>query len=246
MDELLALLERYSPGYRDQIKGVADWRIDELQEAFGRPLPRFYRQFCRVMGMNAGPLLAHVNAYEPRDDVATIYRIFPDVELPPRRFLYVFGDPSVDSQHYWLDLEQPAEESVEDCRVVRMSFGREGWEAAVSPVYVSLREALFAWAMTYVHLPTFPHQVGYYLRSGDNGPEAVRDAEELARILERLGFTRLLYPRHCLLFERGDAGILLYQPPASSGLSLEMGVQDSHECRRLEAIIEENTGMTKS
>jgi hypothetical protein len=112
-------------------------------------------------------------------------------------------------------------------------------------MYVSLRETLFVWAMTHVHLPTFPHHVGYYLRSGDKQPEAGRGAEELARIFEQLGFSRLPYPRHCLLFERGDAGILVYQTPEGPGLSFEMGAQDPGECRRLEAVIEENTGMTK-
>jgi hypothetical protein len=97
MDELLALLERYSPGYRVRLRGAPGWRLDELQEAFGRQLPGFYREFCRVMGGGGGPLLAHVNAYEPRDDVATLYRVAPEAELPPRRFLYVFGDPSLDS-----------------------------------------------------------------------------------------------------------------------------------------------------
>jgi hypothetical protein len=245
MDDLLVLLERYSPGYSARVQGVEDWRLDELEEAFGRTLPRFYRQFCQIMGTDAGPLLAHVHAYEPRDDVATIYRVFPDRRLPPRRFLYVFGDPSMDSQHYWLDLERPSPGG-EDCWVVRMPFGSEGWETRVSSVYVSLREMLFAWAMMYLRLPTFPHQVGYYRPSGERRPGTAGDAEELARIFERLGFTRLPYPRHCQVFERSDAGIFLYRAPASPGLSFDMGVQDPREGRRVETIIEENTGMVRS
>jgi len=245
MDELLMLLEGYSPGYSARLQGVDDWHLDELEETFGRPLPRFYRQFCQIMGTAAGPLLAHVHAYEPRDDVATIYKVFPDGRLPPRRFLYIFGDPSVDAQHFWLDLERPNPEA-EDCWIVRMPFENNEWESHVSPVYVSLREMLFAWAMMYLHLPTFDHQVAYYQPSGEGQHGITSDAQGLTKVFERLGFVRRPYPQHCQIFERSDAGIFLYRSPAGPGLSLEMGVRDLRECRRLEAIIEDNTGMAKS
>lgn len=244
MDELLELLEHYSPGYRHQIEGTDEWELDKLEEIFGRPLPRFYREFAQVMGQDGGPLLAHVNAYQPRWDVGQIYRVLPDSELPPRRFLFIFGDPSVDGQHYWLDLEAPSEEG--DSQVVRMPFGHDSWKTKLSPLHVSLREMLFVWAMSQVHLPSFPQRAQYSLRSRDLAPAGFRDAEDLARILERLGFTRLPYPRRCMLFERADAGILLYRRPTGPGFSFEVGMQEPEEFRRVQAIIEENTGMTKN
>lgn len=235
MEELLALLERYVPGYRDRIKGVYDWELDELQDAFGQPLPGFYREFARVMGQDGGPLLEHVHVYEPLE-IAELYQLDTG-EMLPRRFLYVFGDPSIDAQHYWLDLEARSEG--EDCLVARSHFGGEAWKKFLVRRFISLREMLFVWAMTYVRLPVFPHRAEYLHRALDEGSEEPTDVEELARVFERLGFLRLPYPSHCLLFERENASIKLYRPPEGSGFSFEVGMRDEGEFRRFQAIAED-------
>jgi hypothetical protein len=241
MDELLTLLERYLPGYRGQIKGARDWHLDELEELFGQPLPGIYREFALSMGMNGGPLLAHVRSYEPLE-VADIYRLSWR-ELPPRRFLFVFGDPSPEPQHYWLDLNTTTEDG--DCQIVRLPFEQETWQKHLVRAYVSLREMLFVWAMSNVHLPKFPHRARYLSRPADEAPGFWMDAEALAQLLKQLGFTRLPYPQHCLLFERDDAAIELYRLLDGPGFSFQVGVRELAEFRKLQSIIEDTQSVKK-
>jgi hypothetical protein len=194
------------------------------------------------MGKDGGPLLAHVDAYDPFH-IADIYQLVPPAELPPQRFLYVFGDPSLDAQHYWLDLEVPFED--EDCQVVRIPFGKEAWKRHLSPLYMSLREMLFVWAMSDIHLPTFPHHAMYYRSSRHTHPDELPDAEDIARIFERLGFVRLPYPRRCLLFEREDSSIKLYRPPNEPDFSFQVGMRSLDKLRHFQAIIEDIKGLAQ-
>jgi hypothetical protein len=241
MDELLTLLERYAPGYRGRIQGAYDWRIEDLEEIFGQQLPKFYREFVSCMGMGGGPLLEHVDTYEPTE-IADLYR-FSSVEMPPRRFLFVFGDPSLDDEHYWLDLEARSEDG--DCQVVRMPFGDDAWETHLSRHFVSLREMLFVWAMENVCLPTFPHDARYFVSSDHEEPENLPNVEEIARAFEKQGFTRLPYPRYSLLFERKDASVELYRRPDKPGFWLWVGGREQKEFRRIRAIIEDMKGVEK-
>lgn len=242
MDELLALLERYSPGYQAQIEGASGWSLDNLEDVVGQPLPVFYREFAQVMGKEGGPLLADVRSYNPYD-IAELYELSPAAELPPRRFLFIFGDPSMEAEHYWLDLEAPSER--EDRQVMRMRFGEEEWKKNLSPVYMSLREMLFVWAMRNICLPTFPHGATYYLGSKHTPLDAPPDAEAVARIFERLGFTRLSYPRRCLLFDRDDAAISLYRSPDEPGFLFQVGMRNPEELRRFQGIMEDIKGLAK-
>lgn len=239
MNELLVFLERFSPGYRDRIEGYPDWLIDELEEAFGRPLPGPYRDFARNMGVNGGPLLAHVRSYDPLLDVAELYRLSPPSELPPRRFLFVFGDPDpLAPTPYWLDLESPSEDG--DCQVVRMSFGEESWKQQHRD-FVSFREMLFLWAMEYIHMPNFPHHARYLRGKG----QQTVTTEDLARILAKLGFTQLPYPRHSLLFERDDAAARLYRRPNDSSFEIRVGMRNLDELKHFQAVIEDNADLEK-
>lgn len=241
MDELLALLERYAPGYGGQIEGYPDVLVDELEEVFGRPLPAVYRNFAQVMGTRGGPLLAPVRSFDPILDVAALYRLAPKGELPPRRFLFIFGDPDpLAPHHYWLDLESPSEEG--DCQVVRMPFGADSWKTKLHREAISLREMLFLWAMEHVHLPTLPHQVSYLRGEGRTTP----GAEDLARLLEKMGFARLAYPRHSMLFERDGAAARLYRPPDSPHFTLRVGMHRPEELKRFQLLLDDNTDLVKS
>lgn len=239
MDELLALLERYSPGYRARIKGVHRWRLDELEERFGRPCPGFYREFARRMGAGAGPLLDGMSDYHP-SSIAELYELAPERELPPRRFLYILGDPSVDARHHFLDLGAPAGE--DDCAVVRVPFGEDAWKTHLVQRYVSLREMLFVLAMDRVALPTFPHRVEFARPFDAAG--AAPGAEEVAVIFERLGFARLAHARRCLLFERQDGAIVLYRRPDDPAFSVRVGLRDPAKLRGFQAVVEDAAGLS--
>ncbi|HEX5748216.1 MAG TPA: hypothetical protein VFZ09_18395 [Archangium sp.] len=241
MDELLALLERYAPGYDGRIEGYPDVLLDELEEVFGRPLPEVYRNFARCMGTRGGPLLAAVRSFDPLRDVAELYRLAPKGELPPRRFLFIFGDPNpLAPHHYWLDLESPSEEG--DCQVVRMPFGADAWKTKLHREAIGLRELLFLWAMEHVHLPTLPHQASYLRREGHTAP----GAEDIARLLEQMGFVRLPYPRYSMLFEREGAAARLYRSPDSLHFNLRVGMRHPEELKRFQMLLEDNTDLGRS
>lgn len=241
MDELIALLERYSPGYREKLQGIDDWCLEDLEEALGRPLPGFYRKFAKVMGQQAGPLLAHVTQ-EDLPHVMFLYRVTPEL---PRRFLLLFGDPDpLAPNPYWLDLDAPSEDG--DCQVVRMPFGENesSWKERLSRDYLSLREMLFLWAMEDIHLPNFSHQARY--NSGQNRQPPT--AEDLASLFKKMGFVQLPYPRHSMLFEREEDGaaIRLYRPPDDSSFEIRAGMRNAQEFKRFKALIEDNTDLEVS
>lgn len=246
MDELLALLERYAPGYGAQIEGYPDMLVDELEEVFGRPLPAVYRHFAQVMGTRGGPLLSTVTTYDPLLDVANLYRVLPlempprrflPLEMPPRRFLYVFGDPDpLAPNPYWLDLESPSEEG--DCQVVRMSLGADSWKKKLYRQAFSLRELLFLWAMEHVHLPTLPHQARYLRGEGR--------AEDLVPLLEKDGLRAAPLPRAQPALRTGGAAVWLYRPPEGPHFTLRVGMRSPEELKRFQLLLEDHTDLGKS
>ncbi|NTX02658.1 SMI1/KNR4 family protein [Myxococcus sp. CA040A] len=238
MRDLIALLERYAPGYSRQIQGASTWELDNLEEAFGQPLPDVYRDFALKMGENGGALLSHVSINDFLD-VADIYQIRRR-DAPPQRFLFIFGDPNPLTRfHYWLDLEAPFEEG--DFQVVRFPLFQDAWKTKLQRSYVSFREMLYLWAMGNVHLPSFSHRALY-----QQGDEKRTTAEEFAQYLGKMGFVRLPYPRYSMLFERDDAAIRLYRPPDSSCFEVHVGMYGLDRLKHFQAVIEDNTDIEKS
>ncbi len=239
MNDLITLLERYAPGYSTRIQGASDWALSSLEEAFGQPLPETYQDFAREMGKDGGALLAHVDDYDPLH-IADIYQ-FSAGELPPRRFLFIFADPSpLTRSHYWLDLEAQTEEG--DFQVVRFPLFQDAWKTDLNRSYVSLREMLYLWAMEYVYLPGFPHRTLYHQGDG----QKTTTAEELAQYFEKMGFVRLPYPRYSMLFERGDAAIGLYRLPDSPHFQIHVGMRSLDKLKYFQAVVEDNTDIKKS
>ncbi|NTX10872.1 SMI1/KNR4 family protein [Myxococcus sp. CA056] len=241
MEELLNLLERYLPGYRQQVRGYPDLVVDELEEVFGHPLPESYRQFANVMGAQGGPLFQEMSSYDPIQGVAENYRLAPESVMPPRRFLFLFGsrDPLVSDCH-WLDLDAPTEDG--DYQVVLMPFGEHAWKKNLRRIYSGFREMLFLKAMTDICLPTFPHQVKF---SGGHEGKA-SSVDEVARIFERGGFIRLPHPHHSMIFERPGAAIRLYRPPRGSRFYIHAGAHRLDELHHLQRVLEDNTDVEHS
>ncbi|WIG99333.1 hypothetical protein KGD87_20435 [Myxococcus sp. SDU36] len=123
-----------------------------------------------------------------------------------------------------------------------MPFGADAWKTKLHREATSLRELLFLWAMEHVHLPTLPHQASYVRREGQSAPSA----EDLAHLLEKMGFARLPYPRYSMLFEREGAAARLYRPPDSPHFNLRMGTQRPEELKRFQMLLEDNTDLGKS
>jgi len=126
--------------------------------------------------------------------------------------------------------------------VVRMPFGADAWKTKLHREAISLRELLFLWAMEHVHLPTLPQQASYLRGEGRTTPSA----ENLARLLEKMGFVRLPSPRYSMLFERAGAAARLYRPPDSPHFNLRVGMHRPEEMKRFQMLLEGNTGLGKS
>ncbi|NTX10873.1 hypothetical protein HUA76_08760 [Myxococcus sp. CA056] len=242
MDELLTLIERYSPGHREEVAGWTSLFIDDLEEAFGRPLPSFYREFAGAMGKKGGRLLSDVKNYNTYSDVREYYAPpYNGESLPPRRFLYILGDTTEpDPVNYYLDLEAPSEDG--DAQVVRIPYGKDAWKTVSGASFISFREMLYLWAMDKFLLSTFPHQANY--SQDRSAPLLTPDA--FAQTLEKLGFSRLPYPQHSMLFERADAALELYRPPDGQILfTLRVGFRSLKGLKQLQSIIEDNTSMER-
>ncbi len=236
--DLIAMLERYAPGYSNQLAGISTAELDHVEAAFGQPLPEVYRDFALEMGRDGGALLAHVSVNDPLD-IADLYRNKAR-DIPPRRFLFVFGDPDpLNPYHYWLDLEAPSEDG--DFQVVRIPLFPDAWKTKLTRDYISFRDMLYAWAMEHVYLPSFPHRALY--RQGDS---EMTPAKDVANHLEKMGFVRLPYPRHSMLFEGDDAAIGLYRSPDSSHFQVHVGMRSLDKLKHFQAVIEDNTDLMKS
>jgi hypothetical protein len=190
------------------------------------------------MGADAGPLFGADSVCTPED---ILQRSVDRANAPPNRFLYVVYDSSPDDVHYFMDLDSPTEPG--DCAVVRMRFAKDAWLALLGPCYLSFREMLFVSAMENVHLPSFPHRAEYVTPVGGKPPEDPPTVERVTSVFERLGFVRLPYPRHCLLFERRDAAIRLYRPVTPPGFSFVVGMRDPRDLQRFMEVVEDSTGM---
>jgi hypothetical protein len=236
MDDLLTLIERYAPGYRARIRGAAWWWIDDLEANLGRPLPAAYREFVEAMGADGGPLLAGLRNYQT-NKIAELYKDL--AFMPPRRFLFVFGDDTPDApEHFFLDLERPTDDGA-DAEVVRFPLDDDG--SARTHRFVSLRELLFVLAMRNIALPGFPWRAEY-LDEPRHGPEREpTGAEAFAALFGKLGFRRLAFPRRCALFERDDAVIELYNLPDRPGCSFRVGFREQGELRRLAELLADHT-----
>jgi hypothetical protein len=75
----------------DNIVGCSDDEISELERATGGRLPRSYREFLKVAGKRAGPLLSDTTAFYPK--IIGLTQRTRDhfsgfLELPPNAFVF--------------------------------------------------------------------------------------------------------------------------------------------------------------
>jgi hypothetical protein len=62
-------------------------------------------------------------------------------------------------------------------------------------------------------------------------------------LAEENGFKRIPPAKHCALFERGDAALLLYRHPTQPTFSFSLGGEDAAELERLARDFEARTGL---
>jgi hypothetical protein len=64
IETTLQYAERYFPGVARTLRGASPEEIEELQEAYGHPLPSSYREFLASMGRYSGRLISELNSHD--------------------------------------------------------------------------------------------------------------------------------------------------------------------------------------
>ncbi|MBZ4415994.1 hypothetical protein K8638_05815 [Myxococcus sp. RHST-1-4] len=113
---------------------------------------------------------------------------------------------------------------------------------ASRPKHVGLEEFLYYSAFKELRLPLLPHRWEF---SSPEDPKAAAQyrADLVPALAEEQGFQRLPPAEHCALYERGDAGLLLYRHPTEPTFSFSLGCEDPVEMERLARDFEARTGL---
>ncbi|OJH39733.1 hypothetical protein BON30_16410 [Cystobacter ferrugineus] len=113
---------------------------------------------------------------------------------------------------------------------------------ASHPKHAGLEEFLYYEAFKELRLPLLPYRRDF--SSPEDPGVAVRYRSDLVSALaEEKGFKRIPPAERCALYERGDAGLLLYQHPTAPTFSFSLGCEDPKEMERLARDFEVRTGL---
>src|SRR5690606_25192293 len=93
-----------------------------------------------------------------------------------------------------------------------------------------------------LRLPLLPYRREF--SSPENPGAAARYRADLVSALaEEKGFERIAPTQRCALYDRGDAGLLLYRHPTRPSFSFSLGCEDPAEMERLARDFEARTGL---
>ena len=237
MKDLIPFIEAFDPHFRSSVKGASWWHVEYLEEVLGTSLPETYVSFAETFADTDGGLLSDCESHHP-DHVAKLYRVGA-IDSPSHRYLFVLGDPSFTSQHYFMDLAAMEDG---DAPVFRSTLDDLPTVSDPDYTFTSLRELLYHKAYVHLRLPQLPHQAGFVdaYRAGDEhheesaGREAIEGVEAL---FSRIGFDRHPFPERCRLYERGDAAVALYRPPEVDRFSFQIGMQEETEFQEMTALL---------
>ncbi|WP_342376227.1 hypothetical protein NVS55_33850 [Myxococcus stipitatus] len=236
MQALVDFIEEYRPGFSEEIVPADEVEIALLEEYAG-PLPGAYRRFLRTMGASLGAF-SFDEASLSVDGTLMTYQVKP--WLRDGRFISIAGDNGLSDWDYFLDLSRPY--GADDCMLVRMPL-EEGFPPdACRPVHVGLEEFLFYEAFKALRLPLLPQLWEFTSLENPNGVAGTQ-ADLVSTLAEEEGFERISPTRHCALYERGDAGLLLYRHPTAQSLSFTLGCEEPTEMERLAQKFEARTGL---
>lgn len=233
MEEILAFLDRYVPGYVTEASGASAEQIDDLEEAFERPLPGFFRHYLSALGNDTGALFQNNRTHDPFS-IADLYRCGGRPPLPPHRFLFAFSTNTLDNCDYFLDLEQPAGGG--DYRIVRFPIHEDAWKKP-SESYSSLSSMLYILAAENVVIPSLPLQQKY----GSGAAHPPLSADDYAAEVADLWFTVTSESSDHILLERLGAVILVERFPGTPEFLINVGMSDPDDWPAFEALTEKYT-----
>lgn len=235
MKDLVALIERYRPGYSRTVEPASDFDIEDYDAEAGA-LPGAYVRFLQTMGRSIGDFNAHDVDFNVRNLVIT-YQVAPWIQRD--QFLLIGSDQGPTGVRYFLD--RGAIDGKGDCMVV-MSLRHPSLPLdPLDQLHVGLEEFLYVEAYRTVRLPLFAHRAELAPTPLVMDPRAT--AENAFAVAERLGFERVSPAQRSALYERGDAALVLARRPTSDAFSLRIGATDPDELARLISAFEDAVGV---
>jgi hypothetical protein len=236
MKALVEFIEKYRPGFSEEIVPADEFDIALLEEDAG-PLPGAYRRFLQTMGTSMGDLELAEAGFAIDGKILT-YQV--KTWLRHGRYIFVAGDKGLAGWDYFLDRSKPY--GADDCMLVRMPLEENFPPEDTRPVHAGLEEFLYYEAFKALRMPLLPYQRDF---SSPVDPDAaVRYRSDIVFALaEEKGFKRIPPAERCALYERGDAALLLYQHPIAPAFSFSLGCEEPAEMERLARDFEARTGL---
>ncbi len=184
MQRLIDVLSGYQPDYVKVVQGFTDEKIAAMESALGRSLPAHHRDFLATAAANLGFFVDQVSF----DIDEVIELIEYKSSILPRHLVPLAVDDSPASTDYYLDLARSPMEG--DGLVVSSPMGAAAYDD-LEPEYPSLQDMLLWHGFRNVRMLLLPHRysVSWGLDAFKSPQPPQRD--ELERILEHLGLSRL-------------------------------------------------------
>lgn len=246
LQDLIALVERYEPGYSRKIKGAQPAEIQQLEQLVGRPLPSCYREFLVLMGRDMGSLQIE----EVNFQIDRVIKFYASGHWTPPEGYILFGvekgDPCLD---YYLECMAP---QAEDCPVVRFpSEGEFSREEYFYPLDPSLKDFLLAHAFSEKRMEAFSFdkllKPSHRERPGSN---LVTRPSEIARLINErarsLGFEPM--PQSSVVyhfFDHEDAALFMRLDESSSSLGLTIAARTAAGLARISDILSSGTSLVE-
>jgi len=239
IQELLAFISRYEPGFPQRIRGATEKEIEKLERLAGQPMPAAYREFLAAMGKDAGD--SHSGNEDLRFQlVLRFYEMYGKSWSRDYVFIGQLNvEPPVD---YYLELSEP---NAPDGRVVGVDQGGRPARDEVWPYFPSLKDMLFSRAFYNLRVARLPYRKTFTPRlvnqKGGGEPEVATTLGAVSEVAIKLGFRKLPYttPRNPM-FERRDAVLLGNQHPHGDGFSFELAADKENELNKMTHIIRDN------
>jgi hypothetical protein len=102
--------ERYHSGSARTLRGASAEEIDQLQEAYGHPLPPSYREFLASMGRYSGRLLAKLNSHD--FTLRAVRGFYDEYGEGTSDFVCIGVNQIGSDRNFWLYTAQPGREPV--------------------------------------------------------------------------------------------------------------------------------------
>ncbi|HEX5746493.1 MAG TPA: SMI1/KNR4 family protein [Archangium sp.] len=243
LQEFIALVERYDPGYSRRLRGAGPEEIRNLEVLAGQPLPDSYREFLTRMGRDMGGLEIEGIDFH----IERILEFYKSGDWPPPRGYILFAiqedDPQMD---YYLECTRPGQR---DCPVVRFpsmgEFSRDGYFDSLDP---SLNDFLLSLAFSEKRMEDFDRQRLLTPSTKNRKQAPIASPVALARIVDeraqRLGFERVARTSVAYRFyDRADAALYVRLDDAGGLMGVTVAARTPRELERISDILGNQTSL---